>query len=327
MGPAMNRFPRPGYRALFWFVSSAAIIATASLYYARSRALQLVGDPRFYDPQRLSALRDVNYPFTIEVYGYKYRGRTGDYIDDHVLAFGAYEKDVLFFMRDYLRARNNPDAVFLDVGACEGQHSLFVSRLVKQVHAFEPFPPAIARFKGLIELNGFTNIHLHEVGLGAGEAVVPFHAPDATNQGSGSFVSDGMGAPSNGFRVIAGDILLGPLNLPSIDLIKIDVEGYEEPVLKGLSTTLQRHRPVLVVEVTHPPFGTIGTLRQLEALLPPDYGVLHIHEHGDAGLDAITGKYSLTPVVNLYPAGSDIPSKIIMVVAYPKERERLIPRK
>ena len=75
---------------------------------------------RFYDPHELSKYRETEYPFTIEVYGYKYQGKTGDYIDDHILAYGAYEKDVLYFMRDYVEARKNPDAVFLDVVPARG---------------------------------------------------------------------------------------------------------------------------------------------------------------------------------------------------------------
>src|SRR3954468_18862619 len=111
------------YRVMFWAVSSVAAVCVAAGYFATRDV-----DSRLYDPHGLSEVRDVNYPFTIEVYGYRYQGKTGDYIDDHILAYGAYEKDVLFFMRDYVQARGNPGAVFLDVGACEGQHSLFMSR-------------------------------------------------------------------------------------------------------------------------------------------------------------------------------------------------------
>ncbi len=164
-GSGMSTHERRNYRVLFCL--SAIVIA----FLIATRKGE---DQRFYSPDELSKYRDVEYPFTIEIYGYKYQGKTGDYIDDHILAFGAYEKDVLFFMRDYAEARKNPEAVFLDVGACEGQHSLFMSRLVRQVHAFEPYPPAADRFQGLIDLNQFTNIRLHRVGLGDTDATVPF---------------------------------------------------------------------------------------------------------------------------------------------------------
>ncbi len=173
----MTNVKLPGYRFLFYLSILCVLVLSGLLMHSwnqTNQAAQTAGDPLFYDPHRLAAQRDINYPFTIEVYGYKYAGKTGDYIDDHILAFGAYEKDILYFMRDYIQARNNPDAVFVDVGACEGQHSLFMSRLVRQVHAFEPYPPAADRFQGLIDLNQFTNIRLHRVGLGDTDATVPF---------------------------------------------------------------------------------------------------------------------------------------------------------
>jgi FkbM family methyltransferase len=292
-------------------VAGAALV---SLFAAR-------GGGRFDDPHELSKFRDTEYRFTIDIYGYKYQGKTGDYIDDHILAFGAYEKDILYFMRDYVEARKNPDAVFLDVGACEGQHSLFMSRLVKQVHAFEPYPPAADRFQGLIDLNQFTNIRLHRVGLGDKDATLPFFAPPEKNIGSGTFLSElkqGLDKPVGNFRVVVGDEWLDPLQLPSLDLIKIDVEGFEKYVLQGLVKSLRRYRPVLVIEVSYPPVGKIANLAELKRLFPEGYRILDFQLTNE---QAITGNYKLVPMGEL-PTGASY----TMVVAYPKERESMIRR-
>jgi FkbM family methyltransferase len=318
----MKRIPNPSYRVLFWMAMVIAAIASTAWLYCVQRlgdCVQKIGDPRYYDPHRVSELRNVSYPFTIEIYGYKYHGKTGDYIDDHVLAYGAYEKDVLHFMRDYLRARHNPDAVFLDVGACEGQHSLFVSRLVKQVHAFEPYPPVADRFRKMIELNEFSNIELHEVGLGDKEAQVPFYAPADDNIGGGSFLAgraDERVKPIGTFRVVVGDQWLDQLNVSSIELIKIDVEGYEGLVLAGLASTLRRNRPVVVVEVSPPAKGTVHSLEEFARLLPENYAYLYFLNDRRC---AITGQYRLIEMRHL-PSGPSYE----MVVAYPKERESLI---
>jgi FkbM family methyltransferase len=308
----MSNHERRSYRVLLWL----SAIAIAFLIATRKGEHQPL-----YSPDELSKYRDVEYPFTIEIYGYKYQGKTGDYIDDHILAFGAYEKDVLFFMRDYVEARKNPDAVFLDVGACEGQHSLFMSRLVAQVHAFEPYPPAADRFQGLIDLNKFTNIRLHRVGLGATDATVPFFAPPDKNIGSGTFLSDkrqGSGNPAGNFRVVNGDDWLEPLRSPSLDLIKIDVEGFEKYVLQGLAKSLGRYRPVLVIEVSDPPGGTIANRGELLRLLPERYQLLKFQL---AGEQAITGKYQFSALGELKTGTS-----YCMVLAYPKERESMIRR-
>lgn len=319
----MKRFSLPSYRVLFWIAMALAAISTVTWFYTVYSARQLLGDPRFYDPHRLSGLRDVNYPFTIEVYGYRYRGKTGEYIDDHILAYGAYEKDVLYFMRDYIRARKDPGAVFLDVGACEGQHSLFMSRLVKEVHAFEPFPPAASRCREMIELNNFNNIHLHEVGLGDQEASVPFHPPEGANMGGGTFLAQAGRGSTAALRIVVGDKWLEQSGVARVELVKIDVEGYEQHVLTGLTSTLRRDRPVVVLEVAQPPSGTIGSLEDLEKLFPDRYHFLRIHAQGDHGYMAITGDYQLTEIEGLFRDGLNI----WMVVAYPEERGELIPRK
>jgi FkbM family methyltransferase len=297
----------------------ASVVATALVV-----ALFTAGggqDHRLYAPHELSKYRDVEYPFTINIYGYKYQGKTGDYIDDHILAFGAYEKDILFFMRDYIEAKKNPDALFLDVGACEGQHSLFMSRLVKQVHAFEPYPPAADRFQGLIDLNQFTNIRLFRVGLGDKDATLPFFAPPDKNMGSGSFLHEqkqGAEQPVGDFQVVVGDEWLEPLKLPSLDLIKIDVEGFEKYVLQGLAKSLGRYRPVLVIEVSDPPVGKIANLSELKRVLPEDYQLLKFQLTGE---QAITGNYKLLPMDELKTGTS-----YCMVVAYPKEQDSVIRR-
>ena len=297
--------------------TGVAVVAMAGWHLAA----RTVADQRLVDPHELSRYRGIEYPFTIDVYGYKYQGKTGDYIDDNILAYGAYEKDVLYFMRDYVETRKNPDAVFLDVGACEGQHSLFMSRLVKQVHAFEPYPPAADRFQSLINLNQFTNISLHRVGLGDKDATVPFFAPPEKNIGSGTFLSDhrqGADKPVGEFRVVTGDAWLEPLQLPSLDLIKIDVEGFEKYVLQGLAKSLKQYRPVLVNEVSYPPIGKIANLAELKRLFPEGYQLLSFQCTRD---QLVTGNYKLDPMHELKTEAS-----YCMVVAYPRERESMIRR-
>jgi hypothetical protein len=144
--------------------------------------------------------------------------------------------------------------------------------------------------------------------------------------GGGRFLSPGDrgGAKSTGeFRVVVGDKLLEQSGISHVELIKIDVEGYEQHVLAGLSATLRRDRPVVVVEVGQPPFGSIGTLEELKKLFPARYNFARIHDLGDYGQAVITGEYQLTKIERLFQDGS----RIIMVVAYPEEREKIVPQK
>jgi FkbM family methyltransferase len=214
--------------------------------------------------------RDKEFTYTVDNYGFLYRGHTGNLIDDSILMHGTWEKDILFFLEDYVRATGAKDTTFVDVGANTGIYSLFMSTRVKQVHAIEPYPPILKRLHDNVQLNKFTNVAVHEVGYGSKGELLPFFAPEEVNQGTGSFRNDGT-KPQSHLKIVAGDDHLRPLP-GQISVMKIDIEGYEEEALKGLRETLEKHRPLLMLEVTTPLHnGTIASLDQLKGLLPANY--------------------------------------------------------
>jgi FkbM family methyltransferase len=245
-----------------------------------------------------------------------------------VLLFGLYEKDRLFFMRDCLANLHKPTAVVLDVGANTGNHSLFLSRCIPEgkVHAFEPFPPVINRFRANLASNpAITNVALHEIGLSEKTAELSFAAPNDENEGSGSFQSNRLNEAGHALfteklKVVRGDEFLKEQNIGPITLVKMDVEAHEESALKGMHDTLWRDRPVVVVEVGSLPTCTIDTLERLRSLFPPDYLFLAF----DNGLDgAVSGRYSLRRLTTSVFA--ELRSKLD-VVAYPHELAAAVPQ-
>jgi hypothetical protein len=88
-----------------------------------------------------------NVEFKTDYYGLQYEGNTRDFIDRFVLYFGAYEKPILHFMRDVMESIYANQGVFLDVGANKGLHSLFMSRYVTVIHAFDPYEPVLEKFR------------------------------------------------------------------------------------------------------------------------------------------------------------------------------------
>ena len=84
------------------------------------------------------------FDFTVDFFGMKYQGNSENVIDSHILHFGAYEKDILYFMRDAMLITGRTDSIFVDIGANTGQHSLFMSNYADVVHAFEPYQPVFA---------------------------------------------------------------------------------------------------------------------------------------------------------------------------------------
>ncbi len=122
----------------------------------------------------------------------------------------------------------------VDVGAHVGLWSFNLANRFQRVEAFEPVAAHRECFARNVNL---PNVGLHACALGdrAGRVSMLTEASS-----SGDSRIDG-----------AGDIpmtTLDALDLQDVDLLKIDVEGYELFVLRGAEATLARCRPVVVVE-------------------------------------------------------------------------------
>ena len=188
-------------------------------------------------------------PFECEFAGMRYRGDLASYIDWTIYFYGAYEPGLLAFLRD-CAATTGPGSVFVDIGANTGQHALFMASRVDQVHAFEPWPEALDRLEKNISLNALSNVTVHQFGLGEENGTVSFHSPASSNLGTGSFRADVNATPSVGvLSVRRGDDVFAASGLDRMDIVKIDVEGFELKVLSGLRETLARFRPVIVLEL------------------------------------------------------------------------------
>jgi len=217
-------------------------------------------------------------PFAVDFFGATYRGRLNVLIDSHVYFFGAYSVQELRLLQRLLALRG-PGAVFVDVGANVGHHTLFMSRHAAQVHSFEPWPFVADRIREKLELNRITNVTVHPVGLGTQDASLDFYASTTGNTGTGSFSAEhaaGRNRPVGKMNIAAGDAYFERAGIRRIDLMKIDVEGWEPYVIQGLRNALHRTRPIIFMEYSYTtaknlPEG-VGTLR---SFLPDDYEPLY----------------------------------------------------
>lgn len=118
--------------------------------------------------------------------------------------------------------------VVVDVGANMGYYTLLMAKLNAIVHAFEPEPTNFALLKKNVELNNFTNVKLYN------------KAASNTNRKAKLVLADygtGQHALDNskfGTRTI--DVETTTIDLENVAFAKIDVEGAELLVLKGMKT-------------------------------------------------------------------------------------------
>jgi FkbM family methyltransferase len=215
--------------------------------------------------------------FETDFFGLKYRGNFNTFIDWSAYFYGAYEKYLLFLMRDIVKEKHNP--IFIDIGANVGHHSLFMSKFCQEVHAFEPYDRVKVILMSKLSLNKCSNVIVHNFGLGAKNEFLDFYAPVGRNIGTGSFMAEH--AQNNNIKIgkleiVQGDSYISKLNLKKIDLIKIDVEGFEKYVLLGLMDTLKKYRPFVVMEYSGVTRNDL-TIQELREILPGGYSIKGIN--------------------------------------------------
>ena len=160
-----------------------------------------------------------------------------------------------FLLRRLLR----PGMRVVDVGANIGYYLLFLTRAVGSEGALcclEPEPENLAELERNLRHNRIGNARILPFAAGGEDSEVSLH-PGI----NGKVADDGSGSLTVPLRRL-DSVLDGP-----VELIKIDVEGYEGHVLAGAERLLSGYRPTLFVEV-HPAFlAPPTTLRGLMAQL------------------------------------------------------------
>jgi len=138
----------------------------------------------------------------------------------------------------------------MDIGACEGIYALVASALApdSKVLAVEPLPEAFKRLEANVSLNK-KPIYTFEVACSDCDGSVPFYSDGCANSTEGSLLSSAGRTSTCVVKTRTVSSLLKESGLSSVDLLKIDVEGAEPAVIRGMEDYLASSRPVMLVEV------------------------------------------------------------------------------
>lgn len=177
--------------------------------------------------------------------------------------FGAYEPDETALLERVLE----PGDVFVDAGANIGYFSAVAASLVGptgQVHAFEPVPEYWSRARALQEANPEYAIHVHREALGEREGTAEIRVTRERNIGWNTLVPELMAAgevrAAHTVRVRRLDEYLEGQGISDVALLKVDVEGFELPVLRGMTQHFERtdNRPIILCEVAPAAYPLLG---------------------------------------------------------------------
>lgn len=162
-------------------------------------------------------------------------------------------KEEAFVQQLDLRGR-----VVYDIGAYQGEYTLFLARAVGPdgcVVTFEPNPDNYHRVLENVALNGFRNVRVLNIALGdrTGVASLTFRPSERAAGSIEQHLADEMATSKEAktleVRIETLDSLIQRERLPIPDFVKIDVEGLEFDVLTGMAETISSHSPALFIEI------------------------------------------------------------------------------
>lgn len=206
-----------------------------------------------------------------------------DNLGHHLFYYGVYEP-VQRGLWEQLLAQGEKSIV-LDVGANTGYYSLLAAarRNVARVVCFEPNPMVTPILRYNVQANSAlaSKVTIVEAAAGDVDGIVSFHRNRAEhNFGLGSLRARTDDDVTVDVPMVRLDRHLPSMSIERVDLVKIDVEGAELAVLRGL---LEFGRPTLVIEVhPHilPSFGA-RLADVVEALRMAGYGLHRLQEDGN----------------------------------------------
>jgi FkbM family methyltransferase len=149
-----------------------------------------------------------------------------------------------------LQSQDNQFKTFVDVGVNVGQTLLRLKTIAPKIDylGFEPSSTCVAYVQKLIDINDFKNCTVLNAALSTELGIIKLHYDDTTDSRA-SIISE--------FRP---DFFLGGESVLTLDydsfyldkkisFVKIDVEGAEYEVLKGMEQSIVKHQPIITCEV------------------------------------------------------------------------------
>jgi FkbM family methyltransferase len=163
-----------------------------------------------------------------------------------------------------MKARIKPGDCFWDIGCNVGFLTVIGARLVGdkgQVYSFDPVPRHAELARHNAESNGLVQVKVFQKALSSANGTVKFAV--AAIPAQSTLTADGFsreGATVIEVETVTVDGLIRDQGLRPPAVVKIDVEGAEIEVLRGMAKTMADHHPIIILD-TH------GTHIECAALL------------------------------------------------------------
>lgn len=189
-----------------------------------------------------------------------------DPIDRLIILNKSYEDEEVNILMDLIK--KNSISTFIDIGANCGFYTFKLALQNLQIFAFEPNAEAFLKMKNTIKENKSIskNIKAFPFGLSNKNSIRLMRslAKHGYTQTGGSCVVENKNSSTNNLKIYNAEFKIGDeiLKFKKEDnlAIKIDVEGHELNVLKGMQNLLKSNKCILQIEIFDKNFDSINSL-------------------------------------------------------------------
>lgn len=171
-----------------------------------------------------------------------------DLIGNTIKERGSWEPHLMFFYFKFIK----PNFIIVDGGANLGFHSVCFASLLKEgkLFCFEPQPLVYNVLSTNLLINGLSNkVNQYRLGLSDKKQDLRMSSlseqvfnPNCINWGGRGLTDSKEGEEE------VQTITLDSLKLPKLDLIKLDIQGFEYKALKGGEKTIVKNTPIIFLE-------------------------------------------------------------------------------
>ena len=210
-----------------------------------------IDDPIYFSPSKSKEFKELLEEFNNNII--KVNKELFIY-DKYILPFNQFEIEVFYdksgmdYIKNISRVKNKN---IIDAGGFIGDSAIVFSDYTdKNVYSFEPFLKNYNMILKTIELNKKNNIIPVNMALGDENKEISIYSGGDINSGLSIENKKDINSVEDKVKMVTLDSYVKENNI-EVGLIKTDLEGFEQPFLKGAINTIKEQKPVLIISIYH----------------------------------------------------------------------------
>ena len=199
-------------------------------------------------------------------------------ISPELLIYGVHEP----LTTDLIQTEVKPGMTILDIGSNIGYYAILESKLIGstgKIFSIEPSPQNFKLLQENLEIQDTNNFQIFNLAIGNKNEKLEFLISKKSNWSKIKQESDIIGENDTVITVPVKTLNLfcEDNNLEKINLIRMDVEGYEEKIIEGGKEILRKMKPILMIEIHKMYLGKKRTIKILNELNDLGYTVKYYY--------------------------------------------------